>query len=107
AVLVPTGGGGLIAGCALALREVSPQTRVYSVEPEGFDDHARSFASGRPESTQAHAKTACDALMAPQPGALTFPINKRLVSGGLVVTDEMVFAAMRHAWRELKLVVEP
>lgn len=106
-LLIPCGGGGLVAGCALALHRLSPQTEVYCVEPEGFDDTARSLASGSRELVTQGAQTACDALMAPTPGELTWPINRRLLAGGLRVSDEMVFEAMRYAWRELKLVVEP
>lgn len=106
-LLVPCGGGGLIAGCALAMRQLSPATKIYSVEPEGFDDTARSLASGRRETIREGATTTCDALMAPTPGRLTFAINQCLLAGGLSVSDDMVFEAMRFAWRELKLVVEP
>lgn len=107
AVLTPVGGGGLIAGCSLALRELSPKTEVYGVEPIGFDDTARSLASGRQESNPSGAKSLCDALLANKPGDITFPINQRLVRGMFAVTDPMVLAAMAWAWRELKLVVEP
>lgn len=107
AVLTPVGGGGLIAGCSLALNELSPATEVYGVEPAGFDDTGRSLASGKRETNASGAKSLCDALMAPTPGELTFPINKRLLRGAFAVTDEMVLAAMAWAWRELKLVVEP
>lgn len=107
AMLVPCGGGGLISGCALALHELSASTQIYSVEPAGFDDTARSLVSGKREPVDPDATTACDALMSPTPGALTFPINQRLLTAGLSVTDEMVFHAMAFAWKELKLVVEP
>ena len=105
--VVPCGGGGLIAGCALALKSVDSRTEIYSAEPAAFDDTARSLASGRRESVTGGARTLCDALMAPEPGELTFPINQRLVSGGLVVSDEMTIEAIRYAWAELKLVLEP
>jgi threonine dehydratase len=106
-LLVPCGGGGLTAGCALAMESLSPRTRVYSVEPEEFDDTARSLASGNFERVREGARSICDSLMPPSPGALTFPINRRLLAGGLTVTDEMVIVAMKFAWRDLKLVVEP
>jgi threonine dehydratase len=106
-VLVPCGGGGLVAGCALALASAAPDASVYCVEPEGFDDTARSLASGERRTVLSGARTICDALMAPAPGELTFPINSRLLAGGLVVTEEMVLRAMRYAWSELKLVIEP
>jgi threonine dehydratase len=106
-LLVPCGGGGLISGCALAMSGVSPATRLYSVEPDEFDDTRRSLVLDERQSVRAGAKSLCDALMAPTPGELTFPINRRLLSGGLAVSDDMVLAAMNYAWRELKLVVEP
>ncbi|HEX2493693.1 MAG TPA: threonine/serine dehydratase [Steroidobacter sp.] len=106
-LLAPCSGGGLVAGCALAMRHVSPNTRIYSVEPAMFDDTARSLTSGKRESAPTGAVSACDALQAPTPGELTFPVNRRLLAGGLTATDETVFEAMRFAWRELKLVLEP
>ena len=106
-MMVPCSGGGLVAGCALALEGVSPRTKVYAVEPAGFDDTARSLASGKRESNVPGATSVCDALLVPTPGELTFAINRRLLAGALTVSDEQVFEAMRFAWRELKLVVEP
>jgi threonine dehydratase len=107
AALVPCGGGGLISGCALALKGISAGTKVLSVEPADYDDTARSLASGGRETVRKGSHTLCDALMAPTPGAMTFEINRQLLSGGLSVSDDMVLAAMAFAWRELKLVVEP
>lgn len=95
------------AGLALALADVSPRTRIYCVEPAGYDDTTRSLPSGQLELAQQGATSLCDALMAPTPGTLTFAINRRLLSGGWVVTDAQVMDAMAFAWRELKLVVEP
>lgn len=106
-VLVPCGGGGLVAGCALALREMRGNCAVYSVEPRSFDDTARSLVAKHPLSIAAGATTLCDALMAPHPGELTFPINQRLLAGGLAVNDDMVLDAIAYAWRVMKLVVEP
>ncbi|MEM1190038.1 MAG: threonine/serine dehydratase [Pseudomonadota bacterium] len=107
ALLVCCGGGGLIAGCALAAEVLSPNTRVYAVEPENFDDHARSLQTGNREMADASQKSICDALLAPRPGELTFAINKSRLAGGLVVTEDEVREAMRYAFRVLKLVVEP
>jgi len=105
--LVCTGGGGLTAGCALALSAVSPATKIYTCEPAGWDDTARSLASGRRERNDMRGSMLCDALLTPTPGALTFGINQRLVTAGLVVSDDEVRAAQRFAARHLKLVVEP
>lgn len=105
--LVPCGGGGLIAGTAIALKERFPDIEIHAVEPRGFDDTARSLASGRRETVDAGAVTFCDALRVPTPGALTFAINARLLAGGVAVDDAMTGAAMRAAFHDLKLVVEP
>lgn len=102
-------GGGLVAGSALALRAARDATRVYTVEPAGFDDHARSLAARErpPVSNRGGARSICDALQAPTPGEITWAINRALLAGGLVVSDDEVRAAMRYAWETLKLVVEP
>ncbi len=107
ALLVCCGGGGLIAGTALAFAELSPHTELYAVEPAGFDDHARSLAAGRRVRNEPGTATLCDALLAPEPGEITWEINRRHLAGGLVVDDGEVLDAMRFALRELKLVAEP
>lgn len=106
-ILVCCGGGGLVAGTATAVKARRPDIAIYAVEPSGFDDTARSLASGRRESVSPDARSICDALLAPSPGALTFPINHALLAGGLVVTDDQVRDAMRFAFATLKLVAEP
>ena len=107
ALLVCCGGGGLIAGCVLAGEALSPDTHMFSVEPEGYDDHARSLASGQREKVDTSRRSICDALLPPTPGKLTFAINGPRLKGGLVVTEAEVRDAMRYAFRVLKLVVEP
>ena len=106
-VLVNCGGGGLIAGSATALKAIFPDVSVHTVEPEDFDDTARSLASGKRETIADDARSICDALQAHSPGELTFEINRRLLSNGLAVSDAEVRAAMRFAFQHLKLVVEP
>jgi threonine dehydratase len=106
-VVVSASGGGLTAGIALAVKAPVPTARLYTAEPAGFDDHARSFRSGHRETNQALSGTICDALMAQTPGELTFAINRALVADGASVTDDEVAAAVAFAFRELKLVVEP
>ncbi|HUD90811.1 threonine/serine dehydratase [Sphingobium sp.] len=106
-LLVCCGGGGLTAGIATAVSARAPQIDVHTVEPARFDDTARSLRSGRRETVDPDARSICDALLAPSPGALTFPINHALVKSGLVVTDDQVRDAMRFAFSTLKLVVEP
>jgi len=106
-VLVCCGGGGLIAGSALALTAKLPGVSVHSVEPESFDDTARSLELGRRVKVARDARSICDALQAHTPGALTFEVNRRLLGPGYVVSDDEVREAMRFAFRHLKLVVEP
>ena len=106
-VLVPASGGGLAAGIALAVKQNHPAARIMTVEPAGFDDHARSFRSGRRERNAKLAGSICDALLAPEPGEITFEITRRLVGEGLAVSEAEVRAAIAFAFRELKLVVEP
>jgi threonine dehydratase len=107
AVYVPTGGGGLIAGCSLAIKAACPATQIFAVEPAGFDDHRRSLESGARAANAKDAKSFCDALLAPEPGELTFQINSRTLAGGLVVDDDEVARAVSFAFRNLKLVLEP
>src|SRR5271168_2906173 len=106
-VVVTASGGGLTAGIALAVKARVPSAMLYTAEPQGFDDHARSFRSGQREENAALTGTICDALMARMPGKLTFAINRSLVGAGVVATDEEVAAAVSFAFSELKLVVEP
>src|SRR5579863_6620397 len=106
-VVVTASGGGLTAGIALAVRAQVPNAALYTAEPQGFDDHARSFLSGQREQNAELSGTICDALMARTPGKLTFAINHSLVGAGVVVTDDEVAAAVAFAFAELKLVVEP
>ena len=106
-VLICCGGGGLSSGSAVAIRALSPTTSVYTVEPENFDDTARSLREGVRRSNPKSARSICDALQAETPGEITFSINQRLIAEGLVVSDEDVKAAMRFVFRHLKLVVEP
>ncbi len=107
ALLVCTGGGGLVAGSALAMQAASPATRVLAVEPEGWDDTGRSLAAGERRRNSGDGPALCDSLLAPLPGELTFAINRRLLAGALAVTEAEVLAAMAFAFRHLKLVVEP
>jgi threonine dehydratase len=106
-VVVTASGGGLTAGIALAVKSRVPTAALYTAEPQGFDDHARSFKSGQREQNAALTGTICDALMARMPGKLTFAINRSLVGAGVVASDEEVAAAVAFAFAELKLVVEP
>ena len=106
-VLVCCGGGGLTSGIALALEADAPGLRARPVEPEGFDDVARSLASGRILRNANAAGGLCDAIVTPQPGEITFPIMQRLCGPGLVVTEDEALHAMALAFSRLKLVAEP
>jgi len=106
-VVVPCGGGGLTAGVALALEARAPGLRVRAAEPEGFDDTARSLASGRIERNARTAGSLCDAILTPSPGQLTYPIIARLCGPGLVVPEEDALRAMAAAFARLKIVIEP
>lgn len=107
AVVIPTSGGGLVAGCALALAAESPETKVYSAEPEAADDLRRSLAAGERRANDPAARSICDALLAPIPGEITFAVNRRLLAGGLAASDDEVRRAMAVAFADYKLVVEP
>lgn len=104
ALLVCCGGGGLTAGCALALE--SSGIAVHTVEPEGWDDHARSLATGT-RVTADGGSGLCDALLAPTPGALPWAVNRSRVRSGLIVTEAAVREAVAFAFHELRLVLEP
>jgi threonine dehydratase len=106
-VAVPASGGGLTAGVAVGIKARCPEAAIIIAEPEGFDDHARSLASGRREPHHAKGRTICDALMAAMPGEMTFSINRELATAGVAVSDTEVGEAMKFAFREFKLVVEP
>lgn len=107
AFLAPCGGGGLIAGCALAISERYGGVEILAVEPAGFDDTARSLDAGNRVANGGEPTSICDALLAPTPGEITFALNSRLLAGGLAVDDDMVRRAMAYALTKLKLVLEP
>lgn len=107
AVFLSCSGGGLASGAACGVHSVTPSAEVYSVEPEGFDGMARSLAEGKRVAAPAKGASICDALLVPTPGVLTFPVCQRHLKGGLAVTDQEVRAAIRFAYAQLKLVVEP
>ena len=103
----PVGGGGLMAGAGLAIKASYPAAEVVGVEPAGFDDTRRSIEAGERRPAPPAPRSLCDALEAPMPGRLTFPILQRTLSAVLTVDDAEVADAMRYAFGALKLVVEP
>lgn len=105
--LVNCGGGGLASGTFLALKHAFPGMTGYAVEPEEFDDVARSLESGVIEKVDFGARSVCDALLTPSAGDLTFPILMGLGIKGLTISDREAMAAVRFAAISLKLVAEP
>ena len=106
-LLVPCGGGGLLAGVSTAMRELSPGTSIHGVEPENYDDHRRSLRVGRRLRIKGDSFTRCDALAATIPGAITWSINKHKVKGFVAVSEAEVGRAISYAARDLKQVLEP
>ncbi|MER7012682.1 threo-3-hydroxy-L-aspartate ammonia-lyase [Saccharopolyspora sp. NPDC000359] len=106
ALVVPVGGGGLIAGCATVAKARHPGIRVVGVEPDTADDTHRSLAAGERVSTPV-SRTIADGLAVATPGELTFSVNRRLVDEVVLVSDDEVRAALRLTFERLKLVVEP
>jgi threonine dehydratase len=106
-VIAPCGGGGLIGGISLAVKDASPETAIWAVEPENFDDTRRSLDAGSRVSNAPGHSSICDALLVSEPGAITFEINRKTLSGAVAVSDKEAAAAMRDAMASLKLVVEP
>jgi threonine dehydratase len=106
-VFVCCGGGGLSSGIALALAAHAPGLQVRTAEPTGFDDMARSLASGQRERNPALSGSICDAILTPSPGELTFPILSRLAGPGTVVTDDQALHAMALVFAHLRIVLEP
>lgn len=107
AVVVPCGGGGLSSGISIAVKDASPDTAVWAVEPEHFDDTRRSLIQGARVSNAPGHTSICDALLVAEPGAITFEINRKNLAGAIAVSDRAVAQAMRDAMACLKLVVEP
>jgi threonine dehydratase len=105
-LLVCLGGGGLLAGCALAATALAPRIAVYGVEPAAGDDWVQSWARGEIVSIPL-PQTIADGQQTQAPGALTWPIVRSLCAGIVTVTDDEIRAAMRFAFERLKLVVEP
>jgi len=106
-VVSPCGGGGLIGGIATAVKGLSPQTDVWAAEPADFDDTRRSLLAGRRVKNEPGRSSICDALLAEQPGELTFAINEKYLAGAIAVRESETVQAMRDIAKALKLVVEP
>jgi len=105
-LLVPCGGGGLLSGCALAARHLSPGCRVIGVEPAAGDDGLRSFRSGRIE-TIGLPDTIADGARTTALGKITFAIIREQVDDFLTVTDRELLKSMFFLWERMKVLVEP
>jgi threonine dehydratase len=106
-LMVPCGGGGLLSGCAVAAKHLSPSCRVIGVEPAAGDDGARSFRSKRLETIKAPDTIADGARTASLGPTVTFPTILQYVDGFLTVTDEELLKWMFFLWERMKIVVEP
>lgn len=106
-MVICVGGGGLIAGCALAAVARGHATQFFAAEPVGYDDTLRSLRSGVRVHNDPTAPCMADALMTHCPGELTFSLNRQLLAGGFIVSDADIAAAMRFAFADLRVVVEP
>ncbi len=104
AVIVPVGGGGLISGIALALRELAPNIKIYGAEPLGADDAARSKAAGT-FIPQTNPNTIADGLKTSL-GTRTWPVIRDLLEDIIVVDDAEITDSMRLVWERMKLVIE-
>ena len=105
-LLVPCGGGGLLSGCAIAARHLSPACRVIGVEPAAGDDATQSFKTKSLKVIQV-PDTIADGARTTSLGKLTFPLVLRYVDDMLTVSDDELLEAMFFLWERMKLLVEP
>ena len=105
-LFVCVGGGGLIAGCALAAAELSPACKIIGVEPQAGNDAQQSLRSGAIVRIPV-PQTIADGAQTPAVGQLTFPIMQRLVTDIVTVTDDQLRVQMRFFAERMKIVVEP
>lgn len=103
---LPTSGGGLLAGAVLAVRGLSPEAKVYGIQPEGAAGLVRSLAAGEPTAPES-IRTVADGLTAPKPGVINFELIRRHVTGVLTVSDDAILDAMGLILRHLRVIVEP
>lgn len=101
------GGGGLIAGCGLAMKHFFPDCDLLAAEPEGFDDHRRSLMAGERVANARKTGSLQDAIITQIPGKLTFQLNQAQLSGAVTASDDDTLDAIAFIWKHLKLVAEP
>ncbi len=106
ALLVPCGGGGLLAGCAIAAKRRAPECTVIGVEPERADDATRSFRTGTLHAVH-NPDTIADGARTPSLGAVTFPLVLEHVDEMVTVSEAAIRSAMFFLWERMKIVVEP
>ncbi|HXA38884.1 MAG TPA: threonine/serine dehydratase [Phenylobacterium sp.] len=103
----PVGGGGLLSGVSLVVKELSPTTEIWGAEPSAYDDLAQSLATGERVTIKPSVRTLCDALESPATGDITWPILKANLAGAVGLTDPEIAETLRYAFSTLKLVIEP
>lgn len=106
AMVVCTGGGGLLTGCAVAMKGINPNIRIFGVEPELANDWYLSMLEGH-RVTVDPSRTIADGLRTPQPGLITFPIAQKLVEGILLVTEDEIRETVKYLIARFKIVAEP
>jgi threonine dehydratase len=106
AVIVPIGGGGLIAGIACAVKQLQPRCQVFGVEPEGADSMSRSFEAGSPQKLE-HVATIADSLAAPYALPYSFGVARQFVDEIVTIPDDAMRRAMGLLFADMKLAVEP
>ncbi len=106
AVIVPIGGGGLIAGIASAIKQVQPDCKVFGVEPEGADSMSKSFKAGKPQEIE-KVDTIADSLGAPHAAPYSFGLAKKFVDEIVKVSDKQLADTMELLFLEMKLALEP
>lgn len=106
ALLVCCGGGGLLSGCAIAAKRMSPACRVIGVEPEAGDDATRSFRTKTLQTVHL-PDTIADGARTPSLGQVTFPLVLQYVDEMVTVSDAMLLRAMFYLWERMKIIVEP
>jgi len=105
-LMVPCGGGGLLSGCSIAAKHLSPKCRVIGVEPAAGDDGLRAFRSGKLETIRL-PDTIADGARTTSLGKITFALIQKHVDDFLTVTDEELLKWMFFLWERMKIVVEP
>ena len=105
-LLIPTGGGGLISGSAIAIKENFKNCNIYSVEPKHYDDYARSLITKKIVQNKSNVSSICDSLLSNKPGKITFNINSFFLEKGISVNEKQVLNAIKYAYNNLGIVVE-